>query len=60
LILNVALKSLYIHEVGSKRITSMPTTAAVDDVIEMSSKTYDVKKQVMEISSEIYDGKKAR
>jgi len=44
LILNVALKSLYIHEVGSKRMTSMPTIAVVDNVIEMSSKTYDVKK----------------
>ena len=44
MILNVALKSLYIHEVGSKRITSMPTTPAVDNVIEVSSKTYNVKK----------------
>ena len=44
LILNIALKSLYIHEVGSKRITSMLTTSAADNVIEMSSKTYNVKK----------------
>ena len=37
-------KSLYIHKVGSKRITSMPTITAVDNVIEISSKIYDVKK----------------
>jgi len=45
LIVNVALESLYIHEVGGKRLTIMPTIAAVDNVIETSCKTYDGKKQ---------------
>jgi len=44
LILNIALTPLYIHKVGSKRITSMSITAVIDNVIEISSKIYNVKK----------------
>jgi len=44
LILNIALKSLYIHKVDSKRIMLMPIIAVIDNVIERSSKIYNVKK----------------
>ena len=45
MIVNVALDSLYIHEVGGKRLTIMPTIAAVDNVIKTSCKIYDGKKR---------------
>ena len=45
MIVNVALESLYIHEVGGKRLTIMPTIAAVENVIEISSEIYDGKRQ---------------
>jgi len=35
----------YIHEVGGNRLTTTPLIADVDNVIEMSSETYDVKRR---------------
>jgi len=35
----------YIHEIGGNELTTTPTIADVDNVIEMSSETYDVKRR---------------
>ena len=35
----------YIHEIGGNGLTTTPIIANVDNVIEMSSETYDVKRQ---------------
>jgi len=35
----------YIHKIGGNRLITTPTIADVDNVIEISSEIYDVKRQ---------------